>query len=79
MIGFANKGNAMKTLKNNFTKEEDYKTSFIPKEKSRWGGSGGEDIRINNKITKSSKYYIKRTKIYLKTTDITMYSYKWIK
>jgi hypothetical protein len=41
MIGFANKGNAMKTIKSNFTKDEDYKTSLVTKEKSSWGGSGG--------------------------------------
>lgn len=42
MIGFANKGNAMKTIKSNFVKDEDYKTSLIHKEKSSWGGSGDE-------------------------------------
>ena len=47
MIGFANKGNAMKTIKTNFTKDEDYKTSFLPKEKSSWGGSGSEQIMLN--------------------------------
>lgn len=47
MIGFANKGNAMKTIKSNFTKDEDYKTSFLPKEKSSWGGSGSEQIMLN--------------------------------
>uniref|UniRef100_A0A6C0H6D5 Uncharacterized protein n=1 Tax=viral metagenome TaxID=1070528 RepID=A0A6C0H6D5_9ZZZZ len=29
MIGFANKGNAMKTIKNNFTKNEDYKVTLL--------------------------------------------------
>lgn len=33
MIGFANKGNAKRTLENNFTKDEDYKSSFLPTEK----------------------------------------------
>ena len=42
MIGFANKGNAMKTIKSNFVKDEDYKTSLIHKEKSSWSGSGDE-------------------------------------
>jgi hypothetical protein len=30
MIGFANKGNAMKTIKSNFTKDEDYKILLFP-------------------------------------------------
>jgi hypothetical protein len=29
MIGFANKGNAKRTLENNFTKDEDYKIISI--------------------------------------------------
>jgi hypothetical protein len=33
MIGFANKGNAKRTLENNFTKEEDYKITILPSEK----------------------------------------------
>lgn len=33
MIGFANKGNAMKTIKNNFTKDEDYKVFIFHTEK----------------------------------------------
>jgi hypothetical protein len=38
MIGFANKENAMKTIKSNFTKDEDYKTLLFPmeKQKRRW-------------------------------------------
>jgi phage anti-repressor protein len=47
MIGFANKGNAMKTIKSNFTKDEDYKISLIPKEKSSWGGSGSDEVMLN--------------------------------
>jgi phage anti-repressor protein len=35
MIGFANKGNAMKTIKSNFTKDEDYKTIIFPMEKNK--------------------------------------------
>lgn len=53
MIGFANKGNAMKTIKSNFTKNEDYKSSLVPKEKSSWGGSGGEQIMLNVDTFKS--------------------------
>ena len=33
MIGFANKGNAKRTLENNFTKDEDYKILLLRKEK----------------------------------------------
>ena len=42
MIGFANKGNAKRTLENNFTKDEDYKSSFLPTEKREIGGSLNE-------------------------------------
>ena len=34
MIGFANKGNAMKTIKSNFTKDEDYKIVIFRTEKN---------------------------------------------
>lgn len=47
MLGFANKGNAMKSIKSNFTKDEDYTSSVVPKEKSCWGGSGGDKIMLN--------------------------------
>ena len=33
-LGFANKGNAMKTIKNNFTKDEDYKIVIFRTEKN---------------------------------------------
>jgi phage anti-repressor protein len=77
MIGFANKGNAMKTIKNNFTKDEDYKTSLLPKEKSSWGGSGSEQIMLNidtfknlcmlaktDKGKQIRKYYVKLENVY---------------
>ena len=77
MIGFANKGNAMKTIKSNFVENEDYKTSFLPKEKSSWGGSGKEEIMLNidtfknlcmiaktNKGKEIRKYYVKLENIY---------------
>ena len=35
MIGFANKGNAKRTLENNFTKNEDYKLTILPSEKGQ--------------------------------------------
>ena len=44
MIGFANKGNAKRTLENNFTKEEDYKLTFLPSEK---GQIAREEIMLN--------------------------------
>ena len=79
MIGFANKGNAMKTIKSNFVKDEDYKTSLLPKEKSSWGGSGGEQVILNIDCFKSlcmfaktqqgkeiRKYYVKLENIYNK-------------
>ena len=51
MIGFANKGNAMKTIKSNFTKDEDYKTVFFRTEKNLngkdLGGRPTEDVMLN--------------------------------
>ena len=35
MIGFANKGNAKRTLENNFNKDEDYKLLIIPRKKKQ--------------------------------------------
>jgi hypothetical protein len=52
LIGFAKKGNAMKTIKNNFTKDEDYKTLLFPTEKQKdteetRGGHNREDVMLN--------------------------------
>ena len=51
MIGFANKGNAMKTIKSNFTEGEDYKTVFFRIEKNpnikNLGGRPREKIMLN--------------------------------
>ena len=47
MIGFANKGNAMKTIKSNFTKDEDYKIVIFRTEKNLNGGRPIEDIMLN--------------------------------
>ena len=79
MIGFANKGNAMKTIKSNFVENEDYKTSLLPKEKSSWGGSGSEQIMLNTDTFKNlcmiaktpqgkqiRKYYMKLENIHNK-------------
>lgn len=51
MIGFANKENAKRTLKNNFTKDEDYKTVFVRKDENLnskdLGGRPTEDVMLN--------------------------------
>jgi phage anti-repressor protein len=62
MIGFANKGNAKRTLENNFTKDEDYKLISIKNNvkkqllrTEKLGGSGilQEDIMLNVDTFKS--------------------------
>lgn len=76
MIGFANKGNAKRTLENNFTKEEDYKITILPSEK---GQIAREDIMLNVDTFKSlcmlaktdkgkeiRKYYVKLENIHNK-------------
>ena len=35
MVGFANKGNAMKTIKSNFIKDEDYKITLVRKDERK--------------------------------------------
>ena len=51
MIGFANKGNAKRTLENNFTKDEDYKVVILRTEKNLnikdLGGRPDENIMLN--------------------------------
>ena len=77
MIGFANKGNAKRTLENNFTKDEDYKSSFLPTEKREIGGSLNEQIMLNIDTFKNlcmiaktelgkeiRRYYVKLENIY---------------
>ncbi len=44
MIGFANKENAKRTLKNNFTKDEDYKISLVRTDERVHGGKVQLDI-----------------------------------
>ena len=76
MIGFANKGNAKRTLENNFTKDEDYKITILPSEK---GQIAREDIMLNidtfknlcmlaktDKGKEIRKYYVKLENIYNK-------------
>jgi len=77
MIGFANKGNAMKTIKSNFTENEDYKVVFFRTEKNPLGGRPIETVMLNIDtfknlcmIAKTSKgkqirkYYVKLENIY---------------
>lgn len=72
MIGFANKGNAKRTLENNFTKDEDYKIILLPREKKQNAGRCEEEIMLNTDTFKSMcmiaktpqgkemrKYYVK--------------------
>jgi len=47
MIGFANKENAKRTLKNNFTKDEDYKISLVRTDERVHGGQNQEDVMLN--------------------------------
>ena len=47
MIGFANKANAKRTLVNNFTENEDYKISVIPKDERVHGAQNEETIMLN--------------------------------
>ena len=51
MIGFANKENAKRTLKNNFTKDEDYKTVLVRTDENLngkdLGGRPTEDVMLN--------------------------------
>ena len=36
MMGFAHKKNAKRTLENNFTKDDDYKITVLPKEQGKF-------------------------------------------
>jgi len=70
MIGFANKGNAKRTLENNFTAEEDYKILLLPREKQKSnsnttetrGGHNDETIMINIDCFKSLCMIVKTDK-----------------
>ena len=77
MIGFANKGNAKRTLENNFTKDEDYKLILLPREKKQNAGRCEEEIMLNVDTFKNlcmlaktdrgkaiRKYYVKLENVY---------------
>jgi phage anti-repressor protein len=53
MIGFANKGNAKRTLENNFELNIDYKIILLPREKKQNAGRSEEDILLNIDTFKS--------------------------
>lgn len=53
MIGFANKENAKRTLKNNFTEGEDYKKLLVHTDEQKIGNRGGhnkEDVMLNIEV-----------------------------
>ena len=68
-IGFANKNNAKRTLKNNFTIDEDYKILLIPKDEKKniltkdLGGRPEETILLNTDTFKKFMYDSKNTAI----------------
>jgi len=77
LIGFANKGNAMKTIKNNFNKDEDYKIIILRMEGQIQPGYNKEDVLLNvntfknlcmtaktNKGNEIRKYYVKLEYVY---------------
>lgn len=77
MIGFANKANAKRALKNNFGHDEDYKVVFIRTDENPLGGRPDETIMLNvdtfknlcmlaktDKGKEIRKYYVKLENIY---------------
>lgn len=77
MIGFLNKANAKRTLKNNFNEDEDYKVVFIRTDENLSGGRPVETIMLNvdtfknlcmmaktDKGKEIRKYYVKLENIY---------------
>lgn len=59
MIGFANKGNAKRTLENNFIENEDYKIVLLPREKNSKGGRPDEKILLNSETFKNMCMLVK--------------------
>ena len=80
LVGFTHKANAKRTLKNNFTENEDYKITLIRKdERKNEGGFNEESIMLNidtfknmcmlvktQKSKEIRKYYVKLENIYNK-------------
>ncbi len=80
LVGFSNKQNAKRTLKNNFTEGEDYKIALLRKdERKNEGGHNEETIMLNidtfknmcmlvktDKGKQIRKYYVKLENIYNK-------------
>jgi phage anti-repressor protein len=77
MIGFANKGNAMKTIKSNFVLDEDYRILLFRTEKQVHGGHNKDQVMLNvdtfknlcmiaktDKGKEIRKYYVKLETIY---------------
>jgi phage anti-repressor protein len=82
LLGFTTKGNAKRVLENNFTIDEDYKSSFIPTDKREIGGSMIEEIMLNVDTFKNlcmliktekgkeiRKYYVKLENIFNNITN----------
>jgi phage anti-repressor protein len=79
MMGFAHKKNAKRTLENNFTKDEDYKITLLPREQKQNAGRCEEEIMLNIDCFKNlcmmiktdqgkaiRKYYVKLENVYNK-------------
>jgi phage anti-repressor protein len=67
LVGFANKENAKRTLKNNFTKDEDYKTLLVRKDEQKHtdetrGGHNKEQIMLNIDTFKNMCMLVKTEK-----------------
>jgi phage anti-repressor protein len=88
MMGFAHKKNAKRTLENNFTKDDDYKITVLPKEQGKFAT---EQIMLNidtfknlcmisktDKGKEIRKYYVKLENIYNKIIKEEIESQKMI-
>lgn len=64
MLGFANKGNCMKTIKSNFTLNEDYILFLIPREKKQNAGRNQHEIMLNIDTFKNLAMIVKTPKGY---------------
>ncbi len=83
MIGFANKGNAKRTLENNFIKDEDYKKLLLPTEKQvvngkDLGGAGmNQETIMLNTDTFKNLCMIAKTDQGKKTKNTCLPKYIW--